>query len=104
MFEPENRYVTCGISDELPGEIQMMLWLAIDSVRILTDSKLDYLQVFTFKKVSDTVLEIRHEQEQPEEVRIHYTGYKDEYRKFINEKVFVIDDGDHSTMLFAYEY
>ena len=104
MFEPESRYVTCEINDELPGEIQMMLWLAIDSVRVLTDNKLDYLQVFTFKKVSDTVLEIRHEQEQPEEVRIHYTGYKDEYRKFINEKVFVIDDGDHSTMLFAYEY
>jgi len=70
----------------------------------LTDNKLDYLQVFTFKKVSDTVLEIRYEQEQPEEVRIHYTGYKDEYRNFLDEKVFVIDDGDHSTMLFAYEY
>ena len=104
MFEPENRYVTCGIKDELPGDIQLMLWLAIDSVRVTMGDKLDYLQVFTFKKVSDTVLEIKHEQEKPKEVRIHYTGYKDEYRSFIGEKVFVIDDGDHSTMLFAHEY
>ena len=42
MFEPDSRYVTRGINDELPGEIQMMLWLAIDSVRVITDSKLDY--------------------------------------------------------------
>ena len=104
MFEPESRYVTCGINDELPGEIQMMLWLAIDSVRVLTDNKLDYLQVFTFKKISDDVLEVRHEQEQPARVWVHHTGYKDSYRHFIGEKVYVIDDGDHSTMLLAEEY
>ena len=103
MFEPENRYVTCGISDELPGEIQMMLWLAIDSVRVITDSKLDYLQVFSFRRLGDT-FEITHKQEEPDMVHTHHTKYKDEYENLLSEKVFVIDDGDHSTMLFAYEY
>lgn len=104
MFNPENRYVTCGINDELPREMQLMLWLAIDSVRIMTDEKLDYLQIFTFKKISDEILEVRHEQEHPARVWVHHTGYKDSYRNFIGEKVYVIDDGDHSTMLFAHEY
>ena len=27
-----------------------------------------------------------------------------EEKEILNEKIFVIDDGDHSTMLFAYEY
>ena len=89
MFEPESRYVTCGINDELPGEIQMMLWRAIDIVRVLTDNKLDYLQVFTFKKVSDTVLEIRHEQEQPEDYSIFGTE-----GQVWHEAVYVLgDDG-----------
>ena len=104
MFDPATRYVTCGINSELPVEIQLLIWLAIDSVRITANDKLDYLQIFTFQKLSDDILAIRHEQEQPARVWVHHTGYKDSYRHFIGEKVYVIDDGDHSTMLFAYEY
>ena len=104
MFDPATRYITCGINAELPAEIQMLLWLAIDSVRITANDKLDYLQIFTFQKLSDDILAIRHEQEEPLRVRVHHTGYKEEYRSFLGEKVFVIDDGDHSTMLFAHEY
>ena len=29
---------------------------------------------------------------------------RQEYEEILNEKIFVIDDGDHSTMLFAKEY
>ena len=104
MFDPESRYITRGINDELPVDIQVLLWLAIDSVRVATDDTLDYLQVFTFKKAGDDMLSIKHEQEQPPRVRVHHTKYKEEYRNFLNEKVFIIDDGDHSTMLFASEY
>lgn len=103
MFEPTSRYVTCGINENLPDEIQMMLWLSIDSLRITDNDKLDYLQVFSFRRLGDT-FEITHKQEEPDMVHTHHTKYKDEYENLLSEKVFVIDDGDHSTMLFAYEY
>ena len=103
MFDPMTRYVTCGISEDLPDEIQMMLWLSIDALRITMDGKLDYLQVFSFKRVGDN-LEITHKQEKPPMVHTHNTKYKEDYENLLNQKVFVIDDGDHSTMLFAHEY
>ena len=37
-------------------------------------------------------------------VKTHYNNYKQEYEEILNKKIFVIDDGDHSTMLFAKEY
>ena len=32
---------------------------------LFADEKIDYLQVFTFKKIDDEVLALHHEQEQP---------------------------------------
>lgn len=104
MFESSNRYMTSGINQRLPKELQALLWIAIDARLLLEKEKVDYLQVFTFKKVDDHSLAIHHEQEQPPLLNIHYTDYKEEYEEFLNEKVFVIDDITHSTMLFAYEY
>ena len=47
---------------------------------------------------------MRQTQENPNFDITHYTNYKKEYEEILNEKIFVIDDGDHSTMLFAKEY
>ena len=50
------------------------------------------------------MLAIHHEQEQHKMTNIYYINYRQEYKDILQEKIFVIDDGDHSTMLFAYEY
>ena len=104
MFEPQNRYVTCGIDEHLPQELQRLIWTSVDMRVLLANEKIDYLQVFTFKKIDEEILALHHEQEQPPMLNVHYTNYRPEYEEILNEKIFVIDDGDHSTMLFAYEY
>ena len=104
MFNQENRYITCGINENVPAELQQYLWMCIDLQTAYNEEIVDYLQVFTFKKVGTNILAITQLQEKPKKKTIHYTGYKPEYDKIIDEKIFVIDDGDHSTMLFAEEY
>ena len=102
MFEPQNRYVTCGIDQRLPQDLQRLIWTSIDARILFSNEKIDYLQVFTFKKIDGEILALRHEQEQPPILNVHYTNYRPEYDEILNEKIYVID-GDHSTMLFAYE-
>ena len=100
MFQ--NRYMTKGISSEIPFYLQNLMWLMIDNMEI--DEK-DYLQVFELSKVvvNEKVFQkITHRQEQPE--------YKKSLTILVNEKdvvtkkVFVIDDVSHCTMLLAEEY
>ena len=104
MFEREKRYVTGGIDQRVPQELQCLIWTSVDMRVLLANEKIDYLQVFTFKKIDEEILSLHHEQEQPPILNVHYTNYRPEYEEIINEKIYVIDDGDHSTMLFAYEY
>lgn len=104
MFDVNTRYITCGISENLPEALQQYLWMAVDLQKNFAKEDLDYLQVFTFRKLGEDVLAITQTQECPEKTTTHYVEYKKEYEKIIDEKIFVIDDGDHSTMLFAYEY
>lgn len=104
MFEANNRYITCGIDERLPQELQRLIWTSVDMRVLLANEKIDYLQVFTFKKIDDEILALHHEQEQPPLLNVHYTNYRPDYEEILHEKIFVIDDGDHSTMLFAYEY
>ena len=104
MFEPPNRYVTSAIDQRLPQDLQRLIWTSIDARILFSNEKIDYLQVFTFKKLDEEILALHHEQEQPPMLNVHYTNYRPEYEEILHEKIFVIDDGDHSTMLFAYEY
>lgn len=103
MFKKENRYVTCGIDNDLPPEIQITIWQAIDTKKALGE-KLDYLQITKFKRYKDTLLLVSIEQEQPENKYICYIPYAESYKDILAKTVYVIDDGDHSTMLFAEEY
>ena len=92
MFENQ-KFLTHGITAQLPLWIINMLWLMI-----LTSEK-DYLQVFSLTK-TPTGQHIVHEQEQP--------PYRYEpdvpCGDAVNAKVFVIDDLTYSTMLLAEEY
>lgn len=101
-----NRYTTRGIVNTIPPTLQFLLWRLIDNMPNLKHppASRDYLQVFRLynKRNSQGVI---HTQEQP--------PYKDSYsfplsmvgvEKPIVTKIFVIDDGDHCTMLLADEY
>lgn len=94
MFK-NNRYLTKGVQAKIPLELQLFMWDCIDK---LPDSA-DYLQVFTLEPFG-VMQRITHTSENPE--------YKREYlfpSDFpVTAKIFVIDDGDHCTMLLSEEY
>lgn len=90
------RFVTSGIAEKVPLELQVTMWNMIDTM----DEQKDYLQVFDLSEENGKQ-KIVHSQEQPE--------YKKEYlfktgTPFLCAKIYVIDDVTHSTMLFNYEY
>ena len=90
-----NRYLTCSVDSTLPLELQLFLWECVDR---LPEPK-DYLQVFELKP-SETMQSITHSSEQPE----HHMEYLIPSDVPITEKLYIIDDRDHSTMLLANEY
>ncbi len=95
MFN-NSHYVTRGIDAEIPLALQLVLWKMIDEMEV---AQKDYLQVFTLS-TENGEQKIIHEQEQPD-YRKEYVFSTD---RLVNAKIFVIDDGDHSTMLLAEEY
>ena len=90
-----NRYLTCGVDNTIPLELQLFMWDCVDR---LPEPK-DYLQVFELKP-SGSMQSIIHTSEQPK-YRMEYLipSYAP-----ITEKLYIIDDGDHSTTLLASEY
>lgn len=90
-----NRYLTCGVDNTIPLELQLFFWECVDRM----PAPKDYLQVFELT-VAGSLQSITHSSEEP--------AYKMEYviptEKPIAEKVYIIDDGDHLTMLLASEY
>lgn len=96
MFDKQ-RYLTRGISEKLSIPLQVTLWRMIEKV----DKELDYLQVFEINQLPDMQVQVLHRQEEPEyasELIVKGTIPGDKLR------VYVIDDGDYSTMLLAEEY
>lgn len=93
MFS-NKRYITKGVQADIPFELQIFMWDCIKAV-----PEPDYLQIIRLSDFNGKQ-RIIHEQEIPE--------YKREYLLAVNEpinaKVYIIDDGDHSTMLLAEEY
>jgi len=101
MFK-NDRYLTKGVTNVIPYYLQVAMWLAIDEMEVISK---DYLQVFRLSKIVENGVEkqfVVHTQEQP--------NYKMENRiptgniKIVTEKIFVIDDGTHTTMMLAEDY
>lgn len=102
MFDNKSRYLTVGVKDNIPMDLQIFLWSCIDNLKN-QGNELDYLQVFELKKITCDDIEyqmVEHRQEVPE--------YKKKYSilpsENVDAKIFIIDDGDHSTMMLAEEY
>ncbi len=97
MFEKNKpRYLTRGVDESIPLELQMFMWEAIDR---MPEPK-DYLQVFKLAE-QNCLQVIHHTAEQPE---FDMTYILPTVTKAVTAKVYIIDDGDHCTMLLASEY
>lgn len=103
MFN-KDKYITSHANETLPLVLQVAMWENINKRRE-NKVQLDYLQVFELSienKEGRLIQLIKHSQEQPkktETYRVECDGFEP-----IQDKVFVIDDGDYSTMLMASDY
>lgn len=96
MFD-KDRYLTRGVSNKIPFEIQLLLWSMIGEVKV----KKDYLQVFEIEPINDNLLKIEHRQEVPKykkDILVKNVGINSKV------KIFVIDDGEYSMMMLSEEY
>lgn len=97
MFErSKGRYLTRGVDAEIPIDIQIFMWEAVDK---MPEPK-DYLQVFNLS-VENGLQIIKHTSEQP---KFDMTYILTTLTKAVTDKIYIIDDGDHCTMLLAEEY
>ena len=94
MFN-NKRYLSHGVDDTIPIELQLFMWACIEQL----PEPRDYLQVFDLEQVGN-MQSITHRSEQPEYRKVYLLPTE----KPIVEKVYIIDDGDHSTMLLSSEY
>ena len=94
MFNNKH-YISCGINDKVPPLLQVIMWELIKQMPV----DKDYLQFFSLS-ADNGKQRIKHTQDFPE--------YSKEYvfntGETITDKVFVIDDKTHSTMILANEY
>ena len=90
------KYLTRGVQSTIPGWLVILLWHLIE---IMPVEHKDYLQVFRLQK-TERGQRIWHEQEQPPYLYQMDVPCTDA----VDAKIFVIDDGTHSTMLLAEEY
>ena len=102
MFKKDNRYVTRGVNEEVDIRLQLIMWSMIDKLKDEESVEVDYLQVFKIRK-KDSKVVINQSQEVPEysctyEIELEDIQIEDEI------KVYVIDSGEYSTMLFPSEY
>jgi hypothetical protein len=98
MFDSKNRYITKGVEENVPLYLIMLMWELID--RENANTALDCLQIFRLSAEGNRQ-KVIHEQEQPKKFRKTYDLSATE---LFTGKVYVIDDGDHETMLLAEEY
>ena len=102
MFKKDNRYVTRCVNEEVDIRLQLIMWSMIDKLKDEGNVELDYLQVFKIRKEGNKVV-INQSQEVPKysctyEIELEDIQIDDEI------KVYVIDSGEYSTILFPGEY
>lgn len=97
MFKKENRYMTREIAEEIPLEINILIWSLIDSLTI----EKDYLQIFELNPIGKGIVEIIHKQEVPKYENCIYIN-NDDIKN--NLKIYAIDSVEYSTLIFSYQY
>ena len=97
MFKKENRYLTREVLEVVPIEINLLLFDLIDKI----PTEKDYLQIFELNPIGSDVVEIIHKQEVPEYECSRYICNKEIKA---NLKLYIIDSGEYSTLMFSHEY
>lgn len=102
MFD-KNRYITRGVKEEIGLDIQILIWSYIDALKERKDINVDYLQVFELNTINRNDIfnqKLVHKQELAPYEKLYLLNVEEP----VNKKVYVIDEGDYSTMLLAEEY
>ena len=94
MFDNQ-RYLTRGIIDTIPLELQLFMWDCVDRMPELKD----YFQIFELSNL-ENMQRIVHKSEQPK----YKMNYFIPTSKAVTAKVYIIDSEEYSTMLLAEEY
>ncbi|EJA6689694.1 TPA: hypothetical protein KQW76_002753 [Clostridioides difficile] len=95
MFTNE-RYLTREVAERVPIDIQLLMWDLVERIE-----EKDYLQIFELIPKGSEIVEIIHKQEIPEVTSI----YEMENNEIKNKmKLYIIDNGQYSTMMFSHEY
>jgi len=95
MFTNE-RYLTRDVAEQVPIGIQLLMWDLVEKLE-----ERDYLQIFEFTPKGSGVVEMIHKQEVPEVTSI----YKIKNNEIKNKmKLYIIDNGQYSTMMFSHEH
>jgi hypothetical protein len=97
------KYITQGVDIFIPIFVQISIWNYIEERKQQNEISLDYLQVFNLyqiRKDGKFYQVIECSQEQPPFKKV----LKIPADFTVKEKIFVIDDVDHQTMLLAREY
>ncbi|MCM3081911.1 DUF960 family protein [Brevibacillus invocatus] len=103
MFSTD-RYVTRGVNEVVPFELQRMLWSILEKRQERGD-ELDYLQVFELSAEwvdEEPVQKVLNRQEQPFHEEVFYVDHTENLA--IGVMVWIIDSGQYSTMLLPEEY
>ena len=95
MFQ-NPKFLTRGIMTEIPDWLTIQMWHMVAAMEV---PEQDCLQVFRLTQ-TPTGQHIVHTQEQPP----YHKELDILCKNAVNAKIFVIDDGTHSTMLLAEEY
>ena len=106
MFDTqENCYITKGVNEQVPKEIQLRCWKLIDEKVKQLEIQLDYLQIFEFNRDDHRkTINITHRQEEPFFIDYHECRITKELTDFQVRKLWIIDDQTHQTMLLPEEY
>lgn len=90
------RYITSGVEEIIPTELQLLMWSAVDEM----PGPKDYLQIFRLYEENEMQV-IEHTSEEPEYGMKYILTSSDDK---IKAKVYVIEDAENITMLLAEEY
>ena len=91
------KFITRGVDSNVSLLLQLFMWQCIEDM----PQPKDYLQVFECT-LEGKKQKIIHSQEEPDYKREYLLNLTD--APLFIEKIFVIDDGDHSTILYSHEY
>ena len=95
--------MTKGFFNEIPDDVKFFLASVISTMAAKDDKEVDYLQVFTLKKHDFGGImfqNVVHSQEVPPFEESIFFPCPDA----VEQKVYVIDDGEYYTYLLAEEY